>query len=359
MMTSHRLVLFLPLVIISFFIVNIFRVISKKITQIGIDINPHTKHVHIFYIILMISMALFGLLFSQIGFFMKNLSDYYEGFLFSGDDMLSVILNIFMDYIGKTGIILIFGVFGFFWVIMKKRKEFGEYFVIINTLFLIPFMTIEDYTPEMFIIFLSLLIGFGLIKIVDIVKDNKNVVLLLSTVCLVVVVFSLFMIDHDQVFNSGMSDQTYELTSYLKDNSNGSAVAASGILGAQISAYAGIHSLPYGGAYSATYSPEQLIFGSVERNLSTRSLPFSQIFNERLFYYPVKAPSAVKDWVQVIQFANAEMIMKYKIRYIVYHENKENEFWYWGWQFSRLLTYKDDLSGKRIYTNGRESVWLI
>lgn len=358
-LSTHRLSFFLPIILISFFITNIFLFIWKKIRKLEIGLNPSITYLHFFYIIIITSLFSLGLIFSDIGFFKNSISAYYEGALFSGNDVSTVILNLLADYFGKNGIVLIFGLIGFFVIIAKKKKDFGIYFLIMTSIFLMPLVTIEDYTPEIFLIFISLFIGYGILGLINATKTRKKYIHLpLILICLLGAVgFNIFILNYQNV-TSNMPDETYALTIFLKEYSNGSSAADHGLLSAQISGFTGMHSLPYGGGIAATLSPEQLIFDTINKDeVKVRKSSFSELMDQKQFFRPLNSSNAKNDWVSIMMY-DKELIRKYDIKYAIKYNFLGNNYWYWRDYNSRLKLYLSE-NGNSIYVNGRETVYTV
>lgn len=364
--TSHRICLFIPLILIAFIAAVILTLMHKKIKPSMVFSNCKVLNGLSFLIFPISFLLLFSVQFSGIGFYSRWLPDFYSGYLFEGDNTYIVTLNIIFDYFGKLGITLFFGLIGFISLSRTAFNGFGRLFVVLSVLTLTPFLVIEDYTPEFILPFFSILVGFGLMNTYDILKQRRKMVFSILAICIVVSTgFSWFMLDHWHIHTGGMSDKTYATSSFLKDKANGTSVANLGLLSSRISAFSGKACLPYGGCYAQSNSPEQLIYGSVKADeVVTQPLPLSKIISERMLYVPINTlPSAKNDWAGFMDsfpWANKIKILseKYNAYYFIEDVYVSGEYWHWKRYYSRLLVNFHE-SGDKIYDNDRENIWYL
>jgi len=369
---SHRICLFIPLILVAFIAAVILTLVYPKVKNYPVFSNSKVLSTLSYLIFPIAFLLLFFVQFSGIGFYNKWLPDFYSGYLFEGEDTYIVILNIAADYFSKMGIVLFFGVIGFFSFQKNVYNEFGKLFVCLSILILTPFLVMEDYTPEVISPFLSILVGLGLVSTYNILKQRnritfKRAATLTVVLCIVVSTgFSLYMLDHWQVYESSMSDKTYATASFLSgDKANGTSVANSGLLSCQISSFSGKACLPYGGAYAQANSPEQLIYGSVKADeVVTEPVTLSEIISSRVLYKPTNAlPNAKDDWAGLMgsfPWANKTKILsaKYDAQYVIEDISYSGEYWYWKRYYSRLLVNLHE-SGNKIYVNGKENIWHL
>ena len=370
--TSHRICLFIPLILIAFIAAAILILTYQKVNPPEVFSNSKVLHILSFIIFPAAFLVLFSVQFSGIGFYDNYLPDFYSGFLFEGKETYIVVLNIAADYFGKIGFVLLFGVI---WLITISKTAFNDFerlFVVLSVLTLTPLLVIEDYTPEFILPFFSILVGLGLVDTYDFLKQRrekvlKKVAVLLLVICIVSsTVFSVFMLDHWRMYTGGMSDKTYATASFLSsDKVNGTSVANSGVLSAQISAFSGKSCLPYGGAYAIWFTPEQLVYGSVKADeVVTRPLPLSAIISTRMLYAKTKAlPNQKNDWAGLMSnfpWANKTKTIsaKYNAHYVIEDVHILGGFWYWKRYHSRMLFNLHE-SGKKIYENGGVNIWYL
>ena len=275
--------------------------------------------------LLIISIILFSIQFTDISFFKSFISDYYTGFLFKGSDFLTVLLNMGIDYTSKIGLFLVLGIIGFLSIIGKSSKGFKELFVIFTIILFIPFMGLEDYSPVFFLPILVLITGLGITTIFYRVENRKLFTFSLIFIFLISTVgFSFFLVDHWNIWKQDMSDETYHLALFVEDRTNGTSVANSGTIGVRTASYSNKPCLPFGGENPPYNSPEQLIFDFVEKDeLIFQSVPLSQLdYSSDHFYYVKNAPNAKGHWVSIMEslFSNEKsinLIKYYNIHYII------------------------------------------
>ena len=362
---SHRISLYIPLIFVAFIAAVILTFIYLKVKNSQIFSNSKVLNKLSYFIFPVAFLLLFFVQFSGIGFYDKWLPDFYVGYLFEGEETHIVALNIAADYFGKIGIILFFGVIGFFYFPKNVYNDFGKLFVCLSILTLTPFLVMEDYTPEVILPFLSILAVFGLISTYNVTKQRKKMALSILLICLVVSTgFSWYMLDHWNVYKSSMSDKTYATASFLgSEKANGTSVANSGLLSCQISAFSEKSCLPYGGRYAQVNSPEQLIYGSVKPDeVVTQPLSVSAVIsNRRLFELISALPNAKNDWDNLLRShysTNKILRAKYDIQYAVEDLRLKGKYIHWRTYDSRLLVSLHE-SGNKIYDNSGVDIWYL
>lgn len=369
LLVSHKISLFIPLIFIAFIAALVLSLTYQKTKQFISSSYPNVTtvlNISSPFIFLGVFILLFFIQFSGLNFYNKLLSDFYIGYLFKGTDVFTIILNIITDYFSKMGILLIFGLTGFISLSRNAYNEFGKLFVIFGVLIMTPFMVKEVYTPEVILPFYSILVGFGIIHIYNVLRQRKKITSLMLVICLVVATgFSLFMIEHWNIRMGSMSDKSYATASFLKDRTNSASVGNSGLLCAQMSAFSGKACLPFGGAYPSPNPPGLMVYGLVKKDeVVVQPVKISDVIDRKLFYTPINAlPNAVDDWasIMVSNYWNENsktLISKYDIRYVIEDDNIYGNFWYWKLRHSKLLVSLHD-SGNKIYVNGKENIYHL
>lgn len=360
---SHRLSFLLPLTLIALFVSIFFNFISSRVKRFKIFSKTDVLQVHVFYILLIISSILFLIQFLNVG--PLDVSDYYSGYLYKGNDFVTVLLNMAIDYTGKTGPLIIFGIIGFISLLGKANKKFSELFVIFNFIIFLPFMGLENYSSAFFFPFLTITIGIGFMMILDFLKRNKMLMYtVLIASMLISVGFAFFMIDHWGMYEGDMSHATYNAAMFTRERANSTLVANTGALASQITAFSGKPVIPLSGPYAHSTTPGQLIYGFVKpEELVIRPLKLSEISpTVDTFYVATNAPNAKDEWVAIMQNnywdeRAKKMLSKYRAHLIIEAEYNK-KYWYWVWRYSRMLTSLHD-SGNKVYTNGKENIWYI
>lgn len=362
LVASHRVSLLLPLIIVAFSGAYIYNWLSKKVNLKFLN-NPDILQVHIFYILAIISSILFIIQFLNIGPF--DVKDYYTGYLMEGNDFFSSSVNMAANYSGKLGLIFLFFIPGFIALIGKKNKKFSEMVLIFSAIVFLPFMGIEDYAP-IFILPIFILISVtGFIFIFKLITKNKSLMKIISSIFIVLsIIFVLFMLNHWNVYERELSENTFNSAQFIKLNANGTVISNSGNLASQITAYSTKPTIPLGGVYSYDQSPGLIIFGFVNgRDLIMQPIQYNELkFSSDTFWIATNAPSGHMDWVNIIQNnywddTAQKLLIKYNANLIIKTGNS-NRYMYWSERPSTLLESLYN-SGNNIYSNGKETIYSV
>lgn len=361
---SHRVSFLLPVVIIAFCTVILLGWLSKKVRlSLSSIINPAILHVHIFYILAIISSILFLIQFLNVGPF--TVKDYYTGFFFKGEDFFSSFSNMAVDYTSKMGLIFIFMIPGFIILTGKSNKKFAEMFVILSAIIFLPLLGYEKYSAVFIEPFFILISTFGFITLYYYFIKKK----ILANIGLILFIFSsvffiFFMLNHSNAYEATIPESTYNSAQFIKYNANGTLISSNGDLASKMTSYSTKPTIPLGGPYADYQPPGQIIYGfASEEDLVTRPLTLSEL-NPKVdeFWIAPNATNAKNDWVDIMDNnywdAGAKnMLLKYEANLIIETGESEN-FWYWKDVFSRMLVSLHD-SGNKIYVNGKENIYSV
>jgi hypothetical protein len=130
-----------------------------------------------------------------------------------------------------SGILIVFAIGGFTYLLLKHDKSFEEWFLLLTLLFLAPLMYIKVYAHYIILIFSSILIGIALTNITNIVKMDKQkkkyvFSIIIITLLLCVSFSGFYQHWHTNVggrsiyHNWYMEEATYNGALWVKDNIN-------------------------------------------------------------------------------------------------------------------------------------------
>lgn len=357
LIASHRLWFFLPLVLIAL----IATVLLTYIFNLK-SFDKNILNMCFFYILLGISLLFFYTEFLSGASLYSGETEYQTGYFFSGTDILTILLNVGIDYVGKMGILLPFIFIGFI-MLIRKVAYIGrnELFLLLVVIFLIPIIIVESYAPEFVLPFYALMISLGIIGVLNRFEKRKIFTASILVICLFATVgFAFFMFNHWHIGEPPI-DGIYHTAIFIQDRYNHTAIANTGLLAAQISAFSEKPCLPFGGAYVPSQSPEQLIFGFVDkRDIVVRPLRFSE-FPSKIFYKILKAPDQNMDWQIMLGDPRddkvKEVLSRYNARLIVEYD-LGGKYQYWKLRYSGMLRYLHE-SGDRIYHNGKLKIFYL
>jgi len=362
LLATHRTTILLTLTIFTYIITFFLSHIIEKIKHL----IPENTNIHTLYILVYLSSFLYLIQFTEFGFI--NINDYYTGFLFNGEDSVTALLNMAVDYTGKYGIFLFFSVVGFIKLAHKTNKNFGEMLVLINLIALLPFMGMENYSPLVLAPFALMLVAEGILTIMNVYKNHvkwKNgIIILINLIIISSTLFSIFMVDHWELNKDTLSEETVASADFIKDTANGAVIANSGDLASKITAFSAVPTIPLGGPYAEYAPPNQIAYGFVKpEDISVRPLDLSEIRpSTDTFYSLTKAPNAGQEWRSLMgsdysSEGARKTLAKYNANLLIEIGNSQ-VYYYWVWRPSQMLTSLHD-SGNRIYTSGENNIYNL
>lgn len=391
--STHRMFLLMPLVIIAYFVTMSIQFIKNLSLEKKALSKKHNtlymKHKLTERKVFLISILLFAfaflIQFSNISFYRGIWYDYQTGAFFESKSPLILILNMSTNYMGRIGILILFGLVGLLFLLRKRNKDFGELFVVVTLLFLTSISALGLYVSLFILPFASVLIAIGLLESIRIVersvsttklKDKsvtnngntktKKVVFSIITISLIFsMCFSIYMVNrhmHLPIGETGdtkwMNDETYNTGLFMKKcGEDKPFLSNDDLIAGRICAVSGV---PYfsGGIYG-------LINGFINKEeLETRPIKLAEISpNTNYFYLLVTRPSIDKDVRRIYDYdcddsRSKQIAYKYDINYVVMNNNILGKKT--GWKYKTypskymMSIYKKEV---RVYDNNLESVW--
>ncbi len=143
------------------------------------------------------------------------------------------LLNVINEYPRYIGIPILISIGGFFYIILKKNKRYGEWFVIIAPLSLGVFVFDTMYTKWIMIIFAILIAGIGVTNIQKL--DNKRRKYG-TTLIIVIILFSTFFTGYFQILRfqlikeynyKTIDENTYETGMWVDNRVDGISIGNS------------------------------------------------------------------------------------------------------------------------------------
>jgi hypothetical protein len=360
--TTHRLFYFIPLIIIAY----ISALLITKYSYI-VTFNFKDPYLHRFLLILIPVILLFCIQSSDFS------ESYSEGLL-TGDIhqsniLLLSIINLFVNFLGKIGLSLLFVLIGFIYIVTNKDLTFNKVFLITSLMYLTPTLQFRYYVSLIYLIFLSILVGYGIIASISKIKQYKKsfssifiVVLLVSSV-----IFSMYMDNRwkEMPTNNAMKDETYDTGIFLRNRADTTIITNDGWTGQQISAVSGKPVLPFG--IQQWYSPLQLVYDFEDRSNLTSSaklLPLKDMLPPPDVWYTYGNISNTKENYQSIMYndissKNAnENIAKYNVEYVLLNKDMENTFVSYGVRNSQFIPSVTEGENK-ILDSKTISIWHL
>ena len=222
LMTTHHLFYFIAPVVMSYFIVIIFNRLKGSIRFAKVSEN----------FISLVLLAFFPLMF-LIPFFTRTFIEVGSRYIWLNE--------IFLSYARFIGILIIFAVGGFIYLLSKHKKSFEEWFLLLTLLFLTPLLYVGTYMKWVFLIFAFILIGIGLSNVAKMYEQKKKcifsvivAVLLLSACVSAFYQIKYYTIDEPWYNERYMEDSTYTTALWVKGYTNGTVTATDYVMNRRI-----------------------------------------------------------------------------------------------------------------------------
>jgi hypothetical protein len=289
----------------------------------------------------------------------KGLSVYEETTFFSGSSAPILVINLFVSLFGRIGLMLVFGLIGFAYLIWKKNKGLYDVFFLVSLIFIFPTIGMRTYYAYFFLVFFSILGGLVFFNVYRLFKKRKVIVLaILITALLSSVGFYYFMFNQWDVYGGTMSETTYDSALYVKYKTNNTFITNDGLIAARVGAISGKPCLPIGAATLHATGPEQLIYGYLhEEDILIVPIQIQEITIGSDAIYTAKGTGNVeKDWND-IQYTYGydvpeNLIMKYKLQYSLSLKEWGHGFWAFGRIYYSRFHIMLEAGRYKIYDNG-------
>jgi hypothetical protein len=271
-------------------------------------------------------------------------------------DMYVLLFHLVRD----IGVTIIFWIFGYVFLILKKEKTLSEWFLLMSSLMMLPFIAIQEYFPIMFFPIIYLVIGFGIFNTINyFMKREFFPKQIVSLIVLIIIISALILqISHQGMFEKGnvASEEqrllTYRgrlLADYIEKNIEGNLITGDIILEPRISVFFPCKII---GRNIAAVSCNYI---SKEDIPITQASPFSESFWFESFYQLqgnmfVWQIGNMWTWFGINSPEVKDMMEKYGITH--YIANK-------GTKDRQVLLDSLKIDNNKIYDSGRYEVWSM
>jgi hypothetical protein len=376
--TIHHMFLMLPLFLVAYFsslfIYN--RIRKKSLKERWIYRNQTV-------IITSIFLLFFLPQFTHQGIYSTVSWKTYEiGLFFSGKEKQVIFINMIIDYWSRTGFFAFMGILGFFSLIYRPRKRIKDVFkrffndtatteiyTILGLIITIPFVTMGVYVSLIFLPFFSIIIAYGVLKLLSLLKLNKAFFkTFLVTFLVVSIGYTVFMNDHwnQNITNRSISEHTYSTSLYIHYHFDDTTVTNHGLMSNRLNAISSVPSLPLGGAHAAWYPPDLLVheFSDVEDYTFSRlSFDVVVLTQSDYLYTTEYGVNAKDDWFVTMQTSVSDpkiykMNTRYNLGQAVEYLPQEKQFYFWS---IRDSTFLKSLDAQKyvLYDNGEMRIWHL
>jgi hypothetical protein len=272
------------------------------------------------------------------------------------------------SYSRNLGIIGVFSILGFFYLIIKKDRSLNELLIIFFVLTLLPFILIVTYLPGFIAIFIYVLAGFGLFFVYETLSKKTNyktaIIIILIIISISLPLSAYYQINHPSTESETthieryFEEDTYDAGLWLKYYCNEEVIFSNdGDSSNRISSVMYIKQFP--GSDS-----EQLMNGyiKVEEVDIERVSPTSPYFWSES-YYKIESKKTDLKWIaynlKTKDYSNTQTkstLDQYGIKYIIENnkllKDNENEN-----DHNFFVTLNNDCY--KLYDNDRISVWFV
>ena len=260
-------------------------------------------------------------------------------------------LNMATNYIGHIGILIIFSVIGLFFLTLKEKRNFKEWFILLCILFILPLFAYGTYVSIFLLPFFSVLAGYGIILFINMKQIKKYIFPTFICCLLLSLSFSGFMIDHWDHLPLGntpltpvVKDETYSASLFIRNYGYGAFICSNTVLGYRLSAYSDLPLFPGDCTWTLAY-------GFIDH---VEPVALSEFTPTMRFLYTANN-TAQNDYNKLLTLdcnndMAKEILSKYSVHYYVENNNMQPQETFF--RSVREKRYK-------IYDDGMESIWYL
>jgi len=261
------------------------------------------------------------------------------------------------NYGRYIGILIVFAVGGYIYLVLKRNKKFEEWFLLLALVGLAPFLYVSTYMKWFITTFAFLLIGIALTNIVVAEsrtktrnKNKKVYPILLVAILLVSIIFTGYYQDIHFIVNPPhydryMKEQTYISGLWTRDNIDKNLFYDRGLTALMVSAVSGVPTLA-GGAIGLSYG----FYKSINDISISKNSPLSIAFYMQGPYVRTPRTSHIEADINYISHGyKKDLITKYNLSYVIEDEDIGDNV------FIRSVHQESD----NLYDNGKIRIWNL
>jgi len=262
------------------------------------------------------------------------------------------------SYVRYIEILIIFAVGGLAYIILKHKKSFGEWFLLLTIIILTTFIYEQTYMKWFLIVFTIPLAGIGLINVIKVSKKRKYMLPTIVIFLLLALCFSAYYqfihflpkLETNSIHERYMEESTYKAGRWMKEYIvNGSAIANDMLFGNRIFAAAETTHLlvPYGMI--------DQIYGFI--NVNTSKFKRYPITSEEFWFSGYEGPAfGEMAWESVHKGGS---LQKFNIAYMIENRRTKGEVvWHHSSRPVMLLKLAYD-EKDCIYNSGNIRIWNV
>lgn len=357
LIVTHNLIYFVFPIILSYFIVVVFYKLGKYINTLIIP----ESFVNI--ALLASFLVMFAMPFFTHTLWIVNPETVGAGV----SSRYMVLFSMIETYVRYIGVLIIFSVSGYVYILLKRNKRFEEWVLLLTLVCLAPFLYVSTYMKWFILIFAFLLIGIGLTNVASVASAERQmkphmtgkkrktyiasfiVLLLILSVC-----FSgFYQFIHFSIeppsYGRHMGESTYISGSWIRDNINKNLFYNDHLVALRSFAISGVPTV-FGGAVGQAYS-----FEKIEDLDITENSPLSTEYYEHGPYIKTWGTPDTRWMCEILMnskigsYYGELYVSKFNISYVLEAEKRR-----YG-TFIRSVTPNTD----KIYSNGKIQIWYL
>jgi len=323
-----------------------------------VDMPPHQKEKvrRVFFLsVVAVSIILF--------FFpyMPAIRNAYPGVYEEGSILKSIWRVILVN--GRyIGIPAAFGIIGFFALALNEERRFGETFILLATVAIIPFLVILTYTNWFLLTIIFLVCGYGFMPLMNVLTDRRFLAVLVSVFLIIIGISAFFQVTHPKWLSGQksynerhMTGEDYDIALYMKYNARGITFAHA-TLGNRVATIAKLPTIEDIELY------EPYLSSSESSAIKTRRITDQKFWSDGAYYFDYEEVggrrsnvvfSALKKHEAEDDYSN-ETIAAYNIEYCLTNNLRVEQDDNTPIFFRTVGTVK-----YKLFDNGKGSVWLL
>jgi hypothetical protein len=283
------------------------------------------------------------------------------------ESVFELFFDTIITYARQLGILGLFGIIGFFYLLYKYKKTLNDVLLIFFILYLLPFILIIIYMPIFIAIFIYLLAGFGLYHIVVSIYNKKYEKMALSIIILILTISLIFSYiyrirypdieaetEYDEIY---MEENNYDVGLWLKYSINDSvyfsnniypSMRIAGIMNSKQFPGSPVERLEYG--YVSLEDYNVTLLSPLDPNFWSESFYETEPHQETLFWQA--------SWLKREKFDSEfskNMVSEFNVKYVLedrevlLNENDINKVFFTTLNNNRY----------KLYSNQDYSIWYI
>jgi len=313
---THHLFYFTIPLLISYFVVVAFHKLGNHIKSIRIPEN-------------FINTALLASFFTMfsIPFFTREVWTTDPSLVRMGiNSRYAAISPMLVSYVRYIGPLIFFVIGGYFYILLKRGKRFEEWFLLVASISLAPFLYMPTYTTWFIVLFAFLLISVGLSNVIKKSMQNKKYKFIIF-----LLIFSIIFSGYYQFVHFSneprqyrceryMEEATYVAGLWIKDNIYKNLFCNNGLTGLRAFSVSEVPTL-LGGAIGLTYG-----FADIGELNITKNSPLSiEFYKDGPYVKTPGTPYTLGDinalgMSEIDSRTGKRLISKYNLSYVIEDE---------------------------------------